>query len=347
VTRVVEVRKLTKLFDGGRVHAVDGVDLATEEGEYLVLVGPSGCGKTTLLRTIAGLEQPSQGEILIGGQVVNDLPPRARKIAMVFQSYALYPHKSVLANIVFPLKAERLDKHEQQRKARWAAELLGIDQLLARKPRQLSGGERQRVALARAMVRDPHVFLLDEPLSNLDAKLRTSARDELKRFQQRVGTTTIYVTHDQAEAMGLGDRIAVMDRGRVRQLGPPVEVYDEPADTFVATFIGSPPMNLVPRDGRFVGFRPEHLLPVEHVPGPERTMVPFLVDRIEYLSGDRHVYGTASRIGEQTRVIARLPATVSTPIAAGETHRFAVHPSRLRFFDAGSGRRTDPVPIGG
>jgi len=347
VTRVVEVRKLTKLFDGGRVHAVDGVDLATEEGEYLVLVGPSGCGKTTLLRTIAGLEQPSQGEILIGGQVVNDLPPRARKIAMVFQSYALYPHKSVLANIVFPLKAERLDKDEQQRKARWAAELLGIDQLLARKPRQLSGGERQRVALARAMVRDPHVFLLDEPLSNLDAKLRTSARDELKRFQQRVGTTTIYVTHDQAEAMGLGDRIAVMDRGRVRQLGPPVEVYDEPADTFVATFIGSPPMNLVPRDGRFVGFRPEHLLPVEHVPGPERTMVPFLVERIEYLSGDRHVYGTASRIGEETRVIARLPATVSTPITAGETHRFAVHPSRLRFFDAGSGRRTDPVPIGG
>jgi ABC-type sugar transport system ATPase subunit len=347
VTRVVEVRKLTKLFDGGRVHAVDGVDLATEEGEYLVLVGPSGCGKTTLLRTIAGLEQPSQGEILIGGQVVNDLPPRARKIAMVFQSYALYPHKSVLANIVFPLKAERLDKDEQQRKARWAAELLGIDQLLARKPRQLSGGERQRVALARAMVRDPHVFLLDEPLSNLDAKLRTSARDELKRFQQRVGTTTIYVTHDQTEAMGLGDRIAVMDRGRVRQLGPPVEVYDEPADTFVATFIGSPPMNLVPRDGRFVGFRPEHLLPVEHVPGPERTIVPFLVDRIEYLSGDRHVYGTASRIGEQTRVIARLPATVSTPIAAGETHQFAVHPSRLRFFDAGSGRRTDPVPIGG
>jgi ABC-type sugar transport system ATPase subunit len=347
VTRVVEVRKLTKLFDGGRVHAVDGVDLATEEGEYLVLVGPSGCGKTTLLRTIAGLEQPSQGEILIGGQVVNDLPPRARKIAMVFQSYALYPHKSVLANIVFPLKAERLDKDEQQRKARWAAELLGIDQLLARKPRQLSGGERQRVALARAMVRDPHVFLLDEPLSNLDAKLRTSARDELKRFQQRVGTTTIYVTHDQAEAMGLGDRIAVMDRGRVRQLGPPVEVYDEPADTFVATFIGSPPMNLVPRDGRFVGFRPEHLLPVEHVPGPERTMVPFRVERIEYLSGDRHVYGTASRIGEETRVIARLPATVSTPITAGETHQFAVHPSRLRFFDAASGSRADPVPIGG
>jgi ABC-type sugar transport system ATPase subunit len=347
VTKVVEVRGLVKQFDGGRVHAVDGIDLATEEGEYLALLGPSGCGKTTLLRTIAGLEEPTEGEVLIGGQVVNDLPPRARKIAMVFQSYALYPHKNVLQNIVFPLKAERMDKDEQVRKARWAAELLGIDQLLDRRPRQLSGGERQRVALARAMVRDPHVFLLDEPLSNLDAKLRTSARDELKRFQQRVGTTTIYVTHDQAEAMGLGDRIAVMDHGRVRQLGKTVEVYDDPADTFVATFIGSPPMNLVPRDGRFVGFRPEHLLPAEHVGGPERTLVPFKVDRIEYLSGDRHVYGTATRIGEETRVIARLPATVPTPIAVGETHEFAVHPDRLRFFDADSGHRADPVPVGG
>jgi multiple sugar transport system ATP-binding protein len=201
--------------------------------------------------------------------------------------------------------------------------------------------------LARALVREPHVFLLDEPLSNLDAKLRTSARDELKRFQQRVGTTTIYVTHDQTEAMGLGDRIAVMDRGKVRQLGPPVEVYDDPADTFVATFIGSPPMNLVPRDGHLVGFRPEHLLPAENVPGPERTTMPLRVERIEYLSGDRHVYGAASRIGEETRVIARLPATVATPIAVGETHEFAVDASRLRFFDTASGQRTDPVPTGG
>jgi multiple sugar transport system ATP-binding protein len=346
VTVVVELRGLVKQFEGGRVAAVNGVDLATEEGEYLVLLGPSGCGKTTLLRTIAGLEQPSEGEIRIDGRVVNDLPPRARKIAMVFQSYALYPHKTVRQNIVFPLKAERMDKEQQAGKARWAAELLGIDHLLDRRPRQLSGGERQRVALARALVREPHVFLLDEPLSNLDAKLRTSARDELKRFQQRVGTTTIYVTHDQAEAMGLGDRIAVMDRGRVRQLGKPVEVYDDPSDTFVATFIGSPPMNLVPRDGRFVGFRPEHLLPTEVVPGPDRTEVPFSVERIEYLSGDRHVYGTASKIGEDTRVIARLPATVSTPIAAGETHGFAVQHRRLRFFDADSGERADPVPVG-
>src|SRR5215207_3405464 len=182
MTVVVEVRNLRKQFDGGRVHALDGIDLATAEGEYLVLLGPSGCGKTTLLRTIAGLEQPSEGDVLIGGRVVTGLPPRLRKIAMVFQSYALYPHKTVLQNIVFPLKAEGMDRTERVRKAHWAAELLGIEHLLSRKPRQLSGGERQRVALARALVRDPRVFLLDEPLSNLDAKLRASARDELKRF---------------------------------------------------------------------------------------------------------------------------------------------------------------------
>jgi multiple sugar transport system ATP-binding protein len=343
---VVEVRELRKDFDAGRVHALDGIDLATAEGEYLVLLGPSGCGKTTLLRTIAGLEEPTTGDVLIGGRVVTGLPPRARKIAMVFQSYALYPHKTVLQNIVFPLKASGMERAEREKKARWAAGLLTIEHLLARKPRQLSGGERQRVALARALVREPSVFLLDEPLSNLDAKLRASARDELKRFQQRVGTTTIYVTHDQAEAMGLGDRIAVLYDGRVRQVGAPVEVYDHPADTFVATFIGSPPMNLVPRDGQLVGFRPEHLLPAEDVRDAERTTMPLQVERIEYLSGDRHVYGTVTGIGEPTRVIARLPATVSTPIAANETHEFAVGADRLRFFDAGSGLRSAGVRVG-
>jgi multiple sugar transport system ATP-binding protein len=347
---VVEVRGLKKHFDGGRrrraqprVYAVDGVDLATREGEYLVLLGPSGCGKTTLLRTIAGLERPNEGEVRIGGHVVNELPPRARRIAMVFQSYALYPHKSVLANIVFPLKAEKLDKAAREEKARWAADLLGIAALLARKPRQLSGGERQRVALARALVREPSVFLLDEPLSNLDAKLRASARDELKRFQQRVQTTTIYVTHDQVEAMGLGDRIAVMYEGRIRQVGPPVEVYDDPADTFVATFLGSPPMNLVPRDDMLVGFRPEHLLPAPLVPGADRLPVPFRIDRVEHLSGDRHLYGTVRGLGEQTRVIARLPATVTTPVEPGEEHEFAVHAERLRYFDAATGQRR-PAP---
>ncbi|OXM64290.1 MULTISPECIES: ABC transporter ATP-binding protein [Amycolatopsis] len=343
---VVEVRELVKEFDGGRVHAIDGVSLAAAAGEYLVLLGPSGCGKTTLLRTIAGLEQPTSGDVLIGGHVVTGLPPRARQIAMVFQSYALYPHKTVLANIVFPLRAAGMEREERERKARWAAGLLGIEPLLNRKPRQLSGGERQRVALARAMVRDPQVFLLDEPLSNLDAKLRASARDELKRFQEDLGTTTIYVTHDQAEAMGLGDRIAVLNAGRVVQTGPPVEVYDDPADTFVATFIGSPPMNLIPHDGRLVGFRPEHLLPAEVVPG-ERVTVPLEVDRMEYLSGDRHVYGTVSRIGERTRVVARLPATVDTPITAGRTHSFAVPARRLRFFDSRTGQRAAPVRLDG
>ncbi|MEU8122061.1 ABC transporter ATP-binding protein [Spirillospora sp. NPDC049024] len=353
----MEVKGLVKTFDGqlrarrGRsrgavVRALDGVDLAAEPGEYLVLLGPSGCGKTTLLRTIAGLEQPTEGEVLIGGDVVNGLPPRVRQIAMVFQSYALYPHKTVLDNIVFPLRAEGMARDERERKAKWAAGLLDIEPLLRRKPRQLSGGERQRVALARALVRDPAVFLLDEPLSNLDAKMRATARDELKRFQERVGTTTVYVTHDQAEAMGLGDRIAVLERGRVRQVGTPQEVYDDPADTFVATFIGSPPMNLVRRDGVLVGFRPEHLLPAENVVSGPRLVMPLAVERIEYLSGDRHVYGTVTGIGEETRVIARLPATVETPLAAGEVREFAVPADRLRFFDAAGGTRTAPVPVG-
>ena len=343
---VVEIRGLRKSFDG-KSFALDGIDLATDEGEYLVLLGPSGCGKTTLLRTIAGLEQPTEGEVLIGGSVVNGLPPRARRIAMVFQSYALYPHKSVLDNIVFPLKAQRMDKAERARKARWAAELLAIEHLLGRRPRQLSGGERQRVALARALVRDPSVFLLDEPLSNLDAKLRASARDELKGFQQRVGTTTIYVTHDQVEAMGLGERIAVMHQGRVRQLGRPETVYDEPADVFVATFLGSPPMNLVRRDSHLVGFRPEHLWPVDEVPTEHRVVMSLTIDKMEYLSGDRHIYGPVSGVGEETNVIARLPATVTTSLRPGEKHEFAVDAGRMRFFDAGSGLRTNPVRIGG
>jgi ABC-type sugar transport system ATPase subunit len=342
----VEVRGLRKSYDGGKTFVLQGIDLASQDGEYIVLLGPSGCGKTTLLRTIAGLEHATEGDVLIGDNVVNGLPPRARSIAMVFQSYALYPHKTVLANIVFPLRAEGMEKEERQRKAEWAAGLLSIGHLLDRKPRQLSGGERQRVALARALVRDPSVFLLDEPLSNLDAKLRTSARDELKRFHDELGTTTVYVTHDQVEAMGLGDRIAVMYGGVIHQFGRPEEVYDDPADTFVATFLGSPPMNLVRRDDHLVGFRPEHLWPVEAVPENHRITMPFHVERLEYLSGDRHVYGTVTGIGEDSRVIARLPATVTVPLQPGETHQFAVHGDRLRFFDAESGLRTAPVSIG-
>jgi multiple sugar transport system ATP-binding protein len=267
--------------------------------------------------------------VLIDGEVVTGLPPRARKIAMVFQSYALYPHKMVLADIVFPLRATGMSREERERKAGWAADLLGIAALLSRNPGSSLVGSGSGSPWRGRWVRDPQVFLLDEPLSNVDAKLRASARDELKRFQHEVATTTIYVTHDQAEAMGLGDRIAILADGKVRQVGPAAEIYDDPADTFVATFLGSPPMDLVPRDGELVGFRPEHFLPVENVRSVELVETPLAVERIEYLSGDRHVYGSVSRISEDTRVVARLPATVDTPIAAGETHEFAVPDRRL------------------
>ncbi len=336
----VEVRHLTKRFDGNATPAVDDLDLTTDEGEYLVLLGPSGCGKTTLLRLIAGLEQPTGGEVYIGGEPMVGLPPRARKIAMVFQSYALYPHKTARKNIEFPLQAAGLAPSERAKKVEWASELLGIGPLLGRKPRHLSGGERQRVALARALVREPDVFLLDEPLSNLDAKLRATARDDLKQFQDRVGTTTIYVTHDQIEAMGLGDRIAVMSAGRIRQLGTPVEVYDDPADTFVATFIGSPPMNLIQREDVTVGFRPESLLPKGVVDADAGAVsVAFAVSRVEYLGAERHVIGTVEGLGPPTRAIALLPANVSVDVPAGEASEFMVRGHDLRFFDRSTGLR--------
>src|SRR5215472_4035505 len=260
---IVETRRVTKQFDA--VRAVVGIDLLAKEGEFLVLLGPSGCGKTTLMRMIAGLERPTSGDIVIDGDIVTDLPPRARNVAMVFQSYALYPHLTVEKNISFPLRAVGMPKQETKKRVEWAARMFGIHRFLDRKPRQLSGGERQRVALARAVVREPVVFLLDEPLSNLDAKLRNSARDELKQFQRSLGTTTIYVTHDQVEAMGMGDRIAVLNQGKVRQVGTPAAIYDDPSDRFVATFVGTPPMNLVSWNSGHLGFRPEHFLPKEMI----------------------------------------------------------------------------------
>ncbi|HLJ74536.1 MAG TPA: ABC transporter ATP-binding protein [Thermoanaerobaculia bacterium] len=341
---IVETRKLTKVFKRGNVGAVNNVDLQSREGEFLVLLGPSGSGKTTLLRMIAGLEEPTSGDILIGGRVVNDLTPRERGIAMVFQSYALYPHLSAFNNIVFPLKAQRIDKAERKRRADWAASLLGIQHLFHRKPRELSGGERQRVALARAIVREPSLFLLDEPLSNLDAKLRASAREELEQFQKRIGTTAIYVTHDQVEAMAMGDRVVVMSQGVVRQIGTPADVYDEPADTFVATFLGSPPMNILPSDGVIVGFRPEHFLP----PGVadrlgEHVQYQFRVGHSEYLGAERILYGTM--VGgpfNERKVISRIPATHGAEISNDNVYNFAVANRDLKFFDPATEKRTTP-----
>lgn len=336
---VVETRSLRKEF--GDTTAVSGIDLVTGEGEHLVLLGPSGCGKTTLLRLIAGLERPNAGDVLIGGRVVTHLPPRARQIAMVFQSYALYPHKTVFNNIAFPLAATGVPREERSGKVRWAAALLGIESLLDRRPRQLSGGERQRVALARAMVREPQVFLFDEPLSNLDAKLRASARDGLREFQQRVGVTSIYVTHDQVEAMGLGDRIAVLDKGKVLQIGTPGEIYHNPANTFVATFVGSPPMNLLKRDGGLIGFRPEQFLPTSVVgERPGQVTFGFTVTRVENLGSDRYVYGHLPEIDADAKVIAKLPSTVTTRIDEGDRMPFAVDRSNLCFFDPRTGERT-------
>ena len=340
---VVETRDLTKVFKEGALGAVNSVSLETREGEFLVFLGPSGSGKTTLLRMIAGLEAPTSGDILIGGRVVNDLTPRERRIAMVFQSYALYPHLSVYKNIAFPLKAQKIKKELHQAKVEWAAALLGIGALLERKPRELSGGERQRVALARAIVREPAVFLLDEPLSNLDAKLRASAREELERFHRRVGTTTIYVTHDQVEAMAMGDRVLVLNKGVVHQLGTPAEVYDHPADTFVAAFLGSPPMNLVELAEHILGFRPEHLRPASSVTG-DAVSLRLRVENIEYLGAEWIVSGSVvgGRL-DGKKVFSRL--TSAQGLALEGTYDFAVPQRELRFFDRSTEKRVAPRAV--
>ncbi len=262
----VELRNVSKIFPGD-VRAVDDVSLDVADGEFLVLVGPSGCGKSTLLRMIAGLDEPTGGAIRIGDRDVTRLPPKDRDVAMVFQSYALYPHMTVRRNMAFGLQLRRVPKGEIASRVQSAAEMLGLTELLERKPAALSGGQRQRVAVGRAIVRDPAVFLFDEPLSNLDALLRIEMRRELAALYRRLGATMVYVTHDQVEAMTLGDRIVVMKEGVVQQVGRPLEVYDRPANTFVAGFLGSPPMNLVPPDvlewttpgAARIGIRPEHL----------------------------------------------------------------------------------------
>jgi multiple sugar transport system ATP-binding protein len=342
----VTATEITKKFGTkkfGEVAAILGISLSVRDGEFMVLLGPSGCGKTTFLRIVAGLESQTTGDIAIDGEIVNDLPPRARGIAMVFQTYGLYPHFTIWNNIAFPLKTQGIPKAEIRSKVDWAAQLLGIGHLLDRRPRQLSGGERQRVALARALVREPTAFLLDEPLSNLDAKLRSSARNEIKQFQQRVGTTTIYVTHDQVEAMGMGDRIAVIDHGRVRQVGTPATIYDDPANRFVATFVGSPPMNLVAWNGGHLGFRPEHFLPRELIKDGEVTEFSFRISRREYLGSEQIVYGELYGLTAPQEVTAKLPPAHIPPesIRPGEWHAFAVRNAELCYFDE-AGNRAHP-----
>jgi sn-glycerol 3-phosphate transport system ATP-binding protein len=363
----VEFRSVTKKF--GEVVAVDDLSLLLNDGEFMVLVGPSGCGKTTALRMVAGLEHPTSGEIAIGDRVVNRDSPGRRDIAMVFQNYALYPHMSVERNIGFGLRQRKMARGEIAARVREVSTLLGLEDLLKRKPAQLSGGQRQRVAMGRALARRPQAFLLDEPLSNLDAKLRTQLRAELKKIHRLVPTTSIYVTHDQVEAMTLGDRIAVMAHGRIQQLGVPQDVYDEPANLFVAGFIGSPAMNLmqgtvshgeldtgtvkiparVPDGDVVLGVRPEHLT-LAAAEGSLPTLE-MTVDVVEPLGNEVMVHGwTAAEpyVGEQTglrdlggegrsAVTARLDPGVRT--AAGETLRLAFDPAAAHVFDADTGAR--------
>jgi multiple sugar transport system ATP-binding protein len=285
--------RVGKVYTRGDAPAVDGFSLEIADGEFLVLVGPSGCGKSTTLRMVAGLELPTSGKISIGGRDVTSLPPKDRDIAMVFQNYALYPHMTVQENLSFALKLRKVPKDEILRRTSAAAETLGLTPYLKRLPKALSGGQRQRVALGRAIVRNPSVFLFDEPLSNLDAKMRVEMRAEIVRLHRRLGATMIYVTHDQTEAMTMGTRIVVMNGGRIQQSAPPMEVYERPANTFVASFIGTPPMNLFPPGvldlGRTVGVRPENI----KICAPDASLdsgLPATVDLIEPLGSETLVH---------------------------------------------------------
>jgi multiple sugar transport system ATP-binding protein len=364
----VRFEQVSKVYPDG-YRAVNGIDLEIGDGEFMVLVGPSGCGKTTALRMVAGLEEITEGVLRIGDRVVNHVPSKDRDIAMVFQSYALYPHLSVYENIAFGLRLKKVPKAEIERRVQNAARILGLEELLKRKPRALSGGQRQRVAMGRALVREPKAFLLDEPLSNLDAKLRVEMRAELKRLHRRIGITTIHVTHDQVEAMTLGDRIAVLSDGRLQQTGVPEEVYERPTNVFVAGFIGSPPMNLLrgsatggtvragslelsrpgtPDGDVTVGVRPEALVPaVDGQPWLELE-----ADVIEPLGDEVVVHGgveaSAARSGaedEDARLLAhedpRAPVTVRLDPALrpkpGERIRLSVDPARVHLFNPNTG----------
>jgi multiple sugar transport system ATP-binding protein len=374
----VSFDEVTKVYPGS-VVAVDGLTLDVVDGEFLILVGPSGCGKSTALRMVAGLERISDGAISIGDRVVNDVPPKDRDVAMVFQNYALYPHMTVEKNLAFGLRRRGMARDQVRQRVQEISEMLGLQDLRRRRPGQLSGGQRQRVAMGRALVREPDVFLLDEPLSNLDAKLRVEMRSELKRLHQRVGVTTIYVTHDQVEAITLGDRIAVLSDGILQQVGAPQDVYDHPANLFVAGFIGSPAMNLLTgnaRGGRvavgdvelsdgsvpdgevLVGIRPEGLRPAGE--GHEGPTFDVRVDVVEPLGDEVLVHGSIAVPGagmpaetsralllsegtdaERTPIVLRLPPEDRPP--AGSRLRVAVVPNAVRFFDVASGLAIRPT----
>ena len=351
----IEYRNVSKNFGGARV--VDDLSLEILDGEFVVLLGPSGCGKTTTLRMLAGLEAATSGDIYIGGERVNDIPTQHRDLAMVFQSYALYPHMSIAENIGYPLRVRKIEKNERAERVKRVAAMLEIESLLDRKPRQLSGGERQRVALARAIVREPRAYLMDEPLSNLDARLRVQMRGELKRLQHQLGTTTIYVTHDQAEAMTLASRVAVMRKGRLQQFDTPMNIYNHPANRFVAEFVGSPSMNFVEgaidsASGSFVseslrvplnssqlnelpgqshltmGIRPEH---IQVLAEPHDGSIAASVYVTELMGNETFVFLS---VGEN-RLIARAPADFRAEVESKVWLRLATE--KAHFFDSGSG----------
>ena len=321
----VVLKEVCKYYDSG-VLAVDHVNLSIREGEFLVLVGPSGCGKSTTLRMIAGLEEISSGTITIGDRVVNHLPPKDRDIAMVFQNYALYPHMTVFENMAFGLRLRHVPKREIEQRVQEAAEILGLQEYLKRLPKQLSGGQRQRVAVGRAIVRKPKVFLFDEPLSNLDAKMRVEMRSEITRLHRRLKATMVYVTHDQVEAMTMSDRIVVMNNGVVQQVDQPMAVYRSPANRFVAGFIGTPPMNMLPRNGRTLGFRPEAMQLC--VAGDRAATFEGCVDVIEPMGAETYLQVVNAAC---ERVIARVAP--ECPVQVGETIAFKVDASQMCWFD--------------
>ena len=334
----ITIKNVVKRYGKGKTanQVIHGVSADIQDGEFIVIVGPSGCGKSTLLRMVAGLEEISEGEVSINNRVVNDLEPSERDIAMVFQNYALYPHMSVFDNMAYGLKIAKVPLDEIKTRVDKAAKILELGPYLLRKPRELSGGQRQRVAMGRAIVRQPQVFLFDEPLSNLDAKLRAQTRLEIQKLHRELGITSLFVTHDQVEAMTLAQRMLVMNGGRVEQFGTPEEVYSRPATTFVASFMGSPPMNLLKKapnadfggsPGSILGIRPEHL---DITP----TGWPLQVEALEMLGAERLVY---CRMNDE-QLIIRVDENQAPPVA-GSTIHVTPRPDRVHWFDSASGKR--------